>query len=177
MFESADKILQIAQYRYKANINTTVRLLQVFHAGDEVFDRPPGERTTAENIADMTHSKIPQKANGPYRVIIENEDMVTVDQKGLHNTEKTEKVSLAQPRYDTDVACKTTGTFRLKTSESTKEYASAPSTDGDASAVEVEAAIYNAPTSQDAPVASNGGDTVELDMEAAIEDPRSPENA
>lgn len=94
--QEADKNLGLAQRRYKMDYDCLVRFVDTFGVEDYVFmGRPPLLRSAAESSASEESSKLLSRKQGPYSVVIVNENTLIIVQDGLESTVSIHRATLA----------------------------------------------------------------------------------
>lgn len=84
--QEADKILHLAQGRYKKEFDGRGRFDPIFRVGDyTVLDRPPLFRSASEYSASEGYNKILRRKQGPYKVIGVNKTLLRILQDGSEN--------------------------------------------------------------------------------------------
>ena len=85
MFDKTDNRSAAARALYKQYADRRVRHKPTFRPGDFVFlSRPPKDsKTIHERESDMAHSKLRPKVMGPFEVLDDTAETVTIRQDGL----------------------------------------------------------------------------------------------
>jgi len=103
MIETARLNTAAAQARYKQHFDKRVQFSIKPKKGDTVFiQRPPSSaRTIAEKLAEIPHSKLRTKADGPHTVESANEHSVTVTLNGIPEPISIDRVTVRPGPRDT----------------------------------------------------------------------------